>query len=102
MANTQLLGVCVYIVCPGGTVFGTGHLNGSWFLTVQVYMLDWLGSVTSTVSSCQISGGVCYPTNPYAYLHASYGPIRHTSCVIIAYCIVFERYILSLSFVLCV
>ena len=26
-------------------------------------MLDWLGDVTSTVSFCQLSGGVCYPTN---------------------------------------
>ena len=26
-------------------------------------MLDWLGDVTSTVSFCQLSGGVCYLTN---------------------------------------
>ena len=26
-------------------------------------MLDWLGDVTSTVSFCQLSGGVCYPMN---------------------------------------
>ena len=73
MANTHLLGVCVCIVCPGGAVFDTGHLNGSWFLTAQGYMLDWLGDVTSTVSSCQLSGGACYPMNLYAYLYASYG-----------------------------
>ena len=63
MTNTHLLGVCVCIVCPGGVVTGTRHLNGSWFLTVQGYMLDWLGDVTSTVSSCQLSQGVCYPMN---------------------------------------
>ena len=40
MANTHLLGVCVCIVCPGGAVFGTGHLTGSWFLTVLGYILD--------------------------------------------------------------
>ena len=38
-------------------------------------MLDWLGDVTSTVSFCQLSGGVCYPTNPYAHMHALYGLI---------------------------
>ena len=66
MANTHLFSVCICIECPGGTVFGTGHLNGSWFLTAQGYMLDWLGDVISTVIFCQLSGGVCYPTNPYA------------------------------------
>ena len=63
MADTHLLDVCICIVCPGSAVFGTGHLNGSWFLTAQGYMLDWLGDVTSTVSFCQLSGGVCYPMN---------------------------------------
>ena len=63
MADTHLLGVCICIVCSGGAVIGTGHLNGSWFLTAWEYMLDWLGDVTSTVSFCQLSGGVCYPTN---------------------------------------
>ena len=76
MANTHLLGLYVCIVCPGGAVFGTRHLNGSWFLTGQGYMLDWLGHVTSTVSSCQLSRGVCYPMNLCAYLHASYGPYQ--------------------------
>ena len=73
MANTHLLGACVCIVCSGGAVFGTRHLIGSWFLTAQGYLLDWLGDVTSTVSFCQLSGGMCDPTNPYAYLQASYG-----------------------------
>ena len=65
MANTHLLGVCVCIVCPGGGVFGTRHLNGSLFLTAEVNMLDWLGDVTSTLNFCQLSGDVCYPTNLY-------------------------------------
>ena len=63
MADTHVLGVYVCIVCPCSAVFGTGHLSGSWSLTAQGYMLDWLGEVTSTVSFCQISGVVCYPTN---------------------------------------
>ena len=63
MADTLLLGVCICIVHLGGAVIGTRHLNGSWFLTARDYMLDWLGDVTSTVSFCQLSGGVCYPTN---------------------------------------
>ena len=63
MADTHLWGVCICIVCLGGAVFGTGHLNGSWFLTAEDYMLDWLGDVTSTVSFCQLSGGVCYLAN---------------------------------------
>ena len=58
MASTHPLDVCVCIVCPSGAVFGTRHLNGSWFLTAQGYLLDSLGGVTSTVSSCQLSGGV--------------------------------------------
>ena len=57
MANTHLLDVCICIVCPGGVVFGIGHLIGSWSLTAQGYMLDRLGSVTSIVSFCQLSGG---------------------------------------------
>ena len=63
MSDTHLLHVCVCIVCPGGTVFGTRHLIGSLCLESQGYMLDWWGDVTSTVSSCQLSGGVCYLIN---------------------------------------
>ena len=40
-------------------------------------MLDWLGDVTSTVRFCQLSEGVCYPTNLCANFHVSYGPIEH-------------------------
>ena len=89
MAGTHLLGVCICIVCPGGAVIGTGHLNGSWFLTAQGYMLDWLGDVTSTVSFCQLSGGVCYPTNLCAWIAGFvWAHIRPTTCVNYAFCIV--------------
>ena len=50
--------VYVFILCVLVVLFGAGYLIGSWFLTAQSYMLDWLGDVTSTVSFCQLSGGV--------------------------------------------
>ena len=91
MANTHLLGVCVCIVCPGGGVFGTRHLIGSLSLTAQGYMLHSLGSVTSTGSFCQLSGGVCYPTNHMHNLHTLYGPpIEHMRCAVYVYCIFLE------------
>ena len=77
-------------MCPGGAVFSTGHLIGSWSLTAQGYMLDWFGDVTSVVSFCQLSGGLCYQTNLHAYLHALYGPIQHMRGVIIVYLYCFE------------
>ena len=52
--------MCLYCV-SWWCCFGTGHLFGSWSLTVQGYMLDWLGDMTSTVRSCQLSWGVFYP-----------------------------------------
>ena len=92
VSDTHLLYVCVCIVCPAGAVFGTGHLTGSWSLIAQGCMLDWLGSVTFTVSFCQPSGGVYYPTNCKHNVHASYDPIRHTRCVVYAFCIIFDWY----------
>ena len=62
MSDTHFLGVCVCIVC-WWCCLGTRHLSGLWSLTAQGYMLHWFGEVTSIVSSCQLSGGVCYPTN---------------------------------------
>ena len=59
---TLLVCMCLYCV-SWWCCLGTGHLSGSLSLTAQDYMLDWLGGVTSTVSFCQLSGGVCYPTN---------------------------------------
>ena len=98
MANTHLLDVCVCIVCPGGADFGTWHFNGSWSLMAQGYMLDWLGDVASTMSSCQLLGGVHYPTNHVHKFHASYEPILDMSCVKYAFCIVFHPYILSVAY----
>ena len=89
MADAHLLGVCIWMLCPGGAVFGTGHLNGSWFLTAQGYMLDWLGDVTFTASFCQLSGGVCYLTNVYAWIACLvWAHIRPTMCAKYAFCIV--------------
>ena len=68
--------MCLYCVLV--LLFGVGHLIGSWFLTAQGYMLDWLGNVTSTVSSFQLSGGVCVTQQIYMHiLYISYGPIVH-------------------------
>ena len=54
-------------------------------------MLDWLGDVTSTVSFCQLSGDVCYPTN---HMHKIF-MLRMDLCQTYnvcnyAFCIVFE------------
>ena len=51
-------------------------------------MLDWLG-VTSTVSFCQLSEGVCYPPNQMHKFHASCSPMAHMMCVNYAFCIIF-------------
>ena len=90
MADTHLLGVCICIVCPGGAVFGTRHLNGSWFLTAQGYILDWLGDVTSTVSFCQLSGCVCYPTNLCIHCMLRMDLCQTYEVCNYAFCIVFE------------
>ena len=51
---------CMCLFCVVLLVlFRAGHLIVSWFMTAQGYMLDLLGDVTSTVSSCQLSGDVC-------------------------------------------
>ena len=66
-ANWLIHTFWVYVLCVLVVLlFGTGHLSGLWSLTAQGYMLDWLGDVISTVSFCQLSGCVCYPTNLYA------------------------------------
>ena len=91
--------VCMCLYCVSWwCCLGTGHLSGSWSLTAQGYMLDWLGDVTSTVSFCQLSGGVCYPMNLcincrlHMDLCQTYGVCNY------AFCIVFEWF-LSLYFV---
>ena len=55
-------------------LFRTGFLIVSCSITTQGYMLDLLWDVTSTVSSHQLSGGVCYLTISMHNLCASYGP----------------------------
>ena len=91
--------VCMCLYCVSWWCnLGTRHLIGSWSLTAQGYMLDLLGDVTSTVSFCQLSGGVCYPTNLCINFHASYRP---TMCVKYAFCIVFEWYFVYVLFCLC-
>ena len=54
--------VCMCLFCVVLVVlFGAGHLTGSWSLIAQGYKLDLLCDVTSIVSSCQLSGCLCYP-----------------------------------------
>ena len=53
-------------------------------------MLDWLGDVTSTVSFCQLSGGVCYPMNLCINCMLHMEAYGHTRCVNYAFYIVFE------------
>ena len=70
---------------------GTRHLSGSWSLTAQDYMLDWLGDVTSTVSFCQLSGGCVLPNESvHKIFMFCIGLSDPTRCVNYAFCIVFE------------
>ena len=55
--------VYVFVLCVLVVLVRHWALKRSRSLTAQGYMLDWLGDVTSTVSFCQLSGSVCYPTN---------------------------------------
>ena len=82
--------VCMCLYCVSWWCYlGTGHLIGSWSLTAQGYILDWLGDVISTVSFCQLSGGVCYPTNLcmncrlHMDLCQTYGVCNYAFCIII-------------------
>ena len=63
-------------------------------------MLDWLGDVTSTVSFCQISGGVCYPTNLCINCRLCMELCWTYRVCNYAFCIVFEWYFV-LIFCLC-
>ena len=70
--------VCMCLFCVVLVVlFRARHLMVSWFMTAQGYMLALLDDVTSIVSSCQLSVGVCYPVICMHDLHVSYGPIGH-------------------------
>ena len=53
-------------------------------------MLDCLGDVTSTVSSCQLSGGVCYPTNLCIHCMLCMDLCQTYEVCNYAFCIVFE------------
>ena len=64
---------CVVLV----VLFRARHLIVSWFMTAQGYMLDLLGDVTSSVSSCQLSG-VCVTWQSVCInFHALHGPVAH-------------------------
>ena len=63
ISDTHFLCVYVCLCVSWWCCLGIGHFSGSRSLTARGYMLVWLGEVTSTVSFCQLSGGVCYPTN---------------------------------------
>ena len=72
-------------------------------MTAHSYMLDLLGNVTSTVSSCQHLRGCVFPNDLSALnFHASGSPMRHTRCVIIAFGIIFCPCILSVSCFVCI
>ena len=60
-------------------------------------MLDWLGDVTSTVSFCQLSGGVCYPMNLCINCMLCIEAYRTYEVCNYAFCII----ILSSYFVFC-
>ena len=66
LTHTLCVSMCVCFELSLWCCFRTRHLIVSWFGTALGYMLDWLDDVTSTVSFCQLSGGVCYPANLYA------------------------------------
>ena len=92
--------MCLYCV-SWWCYLRTGHLIVSWFGTAQGYMLDWLGDVTSTVSLCQLSGCVCYPTNHMQICILHMGLYwTYEVCGFFAFCIILNDIlsVLSLSF----
>ena len=74
-----LVCMCLFCVVLVVLLFRIRHLILSWYMTAQGYMLDLLGDVPSTDSSCQLSGCVCYLMICVHNFHASYGPIGHTT-----------------------
>ena len=56
-------GVFCVVLC---LLFRAGHLTVSWLRSAYRYMLDLLGDVTSTVSSCQLFRGCVLPDDLYA------------------------------------
>ena len=62
---TLFFGKYVFILCCLGSAVYSWALNCVMFMTAQGHMLDLLDDMTSTVSFCQLSGGVL-PVNLYA------------------------------------
>ena len=56
----------VFVLCCLVLLFRAGHLTVSWLRSAHRYMLDLLGDVTSTVSSCQLFRGCVLPDDLYA------------------------------------
>ena len=95
--------VCMCLFCVVLVVlFGAGDLIGSWFLIAQGYVMDLLGDVTSTVSSCQLSGCVCYLTIciKFSCLHAGLSDIWQ--CKIMHIGIIFLSYFILYHFCPCI
>ena len=64
LTHTFCVCVCVFVlVLFQWCCFRARDLIVSWFMTAQGYLLGWLGDLTSTVSSCQLSGYVCCLVN---------------------------------------
>ena len=58
----------VFVLCCLVLLPRAGHLTVSWLMTAHRYMLELLGDVTSTVSSCQLFRGCVLPNNLCAYI----------------------------------
>ena len=56
-----LFGMHVFVLWCLVLLSRAGHLTVSWLMTVHRYMLDLLGDMTSTVSSCQLFRGCVLP-----------------------------------------
>ena len=64
--RNHIFGMHVFVLCCLVLLSRAGHLTVSWFMTTHRYMLDLLGDVTSTVSSCQLFRGCVLPDDLYA------------------------------------
>ena len=82
-------GMHVFVLCCLVLLFRAGHLIVSWFMTAHRYMLDLLGDITSNVSFCQLSGGVCYPTICMHRFSLHMGLSDILQCEIMHICIIF-------------
>ena len=62
----HIYGMHVFVLCCLVLLFRAEHLIVSWLMTAHRYMLDLLGDVTSTVSSCQLFRGCVLPNDLFA------------------------------------